>query len=153
MDLKLKDFEDQYIDQLIEVIFDAYKDYPEYGEPDAKSAKRYIKWLKKHSTLFKILFVNNEIAGFIVVDANWKDNFDGKIVGEIHEIAIKKKFWNRGLGKYLLNMALEHIKEKGREVARLWVGKKNKRAIEFYEKQGFKKLYERWNWVRMEKRL
>lgn len=153
MDIKLIDYKDTYKEDLIDVIFDAYKEHPEYGEPDRKSASKYIDWLKKHSTFFKILLYDNEVAGFIVADANWKDFFDGKVVGEIHEIAIKRKFWGKGLGSYLINKAMEHFKKSGKNVVRLWVGKNNKEAIRFYEKLGFKSLYERWDYVRMERIL
>lgn len=153
MDIKFVDYQDKYKEDLIDVIFDAYKEHPEYGEPDRKSASKYINWLRKHSTFFKVLLVNDEVAGFIVADANWKDYFDGKIVGEIHEIAIKRKFWGKGFGSYLINKALEHLKESGRDIVRLWVGRKNKEAIKFYKKLGFKPLYDRWDYVRMERRL
>ncbi len=153
MDIKLIDYSDKYKEDLIDVIFDAYKEHPEYGEPDRKSASRYIDWLKTHSTFFKILIVDNEVAGFIVADSNWKDYFDRKTVGEIHEVAIKRKFWGKGLGTFLLNKSLEHFKSAGRNIARLWVGKNNKEAIEFYKRLGFKPLYERWDYLRMERML
>lgn len=153
MNIKLVDYKDKYKDELISVIFDAYKEHPEYGEPDIKSASRYIDWLKNHSTFFKVLLLDNEVAGFVVADSNWKDFFDGKIIGEIHEIAIKRKFWGKGLGTFLINKTLEHFKGKGRDIVRLWVGKKNKEAIEFYERLGFKTLYEKWDYLRMERRV
>jgi mycothiol synthase len=153
MDIKLVDYQDKYKNELINTIFDAYQKHPEYGEPDFKSASKYIEWLKKHSTFFKVLIVNGEVAGFIVADANWKDLSDSKEVGEIHEISIKRKYWGKGFGHYLINEALNHFKEKGKRIVRLWVGKKNKEAVKFYKNLGFRPLYEKWDYIRMEKRL
>ncbi len=152
MKVQLKDFSDDYIDTLAEIIMDAYQDFPEYGEPNIKKAKKYIKWLKNHSTLFKVLFVDDEPAGFVVADANWK-SIDGKKVGEIHELALKKKFWGKGLGKFLLETALNHLKEHGVNTYGLWVGTGNKSAIELYKKYGFSPKYNYVKWLRMEKRV
>jgi len=69
--IKIKPFSIEYRDNLVDVIFDAYSRYPEYGETSPKRAKKYLNWLKNHSTMFDVMFVDNETAGFIVVDTNW----------------------------------------------------------------------------------
>ncbi len=153
-EIKFIDFDDKYKEDLVDIIFDAYQDHPEYGEPSPKHAKKYINWLKNHSTMFKIAIQDDKPVGFIVVDTNWKDKFDdNRQVGEIHELAVKKQFWGKGVGSRLLNEALKHIKEKGLDTARLWVGEKNEEAKAFYKKRGFKPLFQGWGWLRMEKRL
>ncbi|WP_457626796.1 GNAT family N-acetyltransferase [Persephonella sp.] len=146
-------FSSERLGDVIQILMDAYQDYPEYGEATRKQAKRYIGWLKKHSTLFDVAYINGEPAGFIVADANWKD-LHGKNVGEIHELSIKKKFWGMGLGKKLLERALKHFREKGLKTAALWVGEKNRRAIDFYKKNGFKQTGSAYyGWLRMERSL
>ena len=151
--IKLTNYEDKYLDIVIDILMDAYQDIPEYGEANRKQAKRYIKWLKKHSTFFKILFYEDEPAAFIVGDGNWID-IEGKHVGEIHELSVKKKFWGKRLGDFLLNKVLEHFKELGLKKSGLWVGEKNKRAIDFYKKHGFQETgIKYYGWVRMEKNL
>ena len=74
--IELVDYEDKYKDNLVDIIFDAYQDYPEYGEPSRKHAKKYINWLKNHASMFKIATYDSKPVGFIVVDTNWKDKFD-----------------------------------------------------------------------------
>ena len=149
----IKPFEEEYIDELVDVIFDAYQNYPEYGEPTRKDAKKYLKWLKKHSTLFDVVFDGEKPVAFLVVDTDWKDKFDKKSVGEIHELSVRKNYWGKGIGKFLLNRASKHIKEKGLSTARLWVGEKNKEAISFYEKHGFYPILQGWGWLRMERKV
>ncbi len=152
--IELVDYEDKYKDNLVDIIFDAYQDHPEYGEPSRKHAKKYINWLKNHASMFKIVTYDSKPVGFIVVDTNWKDKFDNnKRIGEIHELAIKKSFWGKGIGSKLINEALNHIREKGLDTARLWVGEKNTEAINFYKKRGFSPLFQGWGWLRMERRL
>ncbi len=149
-EIKLKDYTDSFKKELISVLFEAYLDLPEYGEPSYKSAKRYINWLKNHSTFFKVAFYNDELAGFVVADANWKDLY-GKDIGEIHELAVRKKFWGKGIGKILLEEAVKHLKEKGKKQIGLWVGRKNKKAINFYKKYGFNIRESYRDWLRMVK--
>ncbi|NPA58161.1 MAG: GNAT family N-acetyltransferase [Aquificae bacterium] len=132
---------------------DAYQDYPQYGEATRKQAKKYINWLKNHSTLFEVAYMDGRPAGFIVADANWKD-LKGKKVGEIHELAVRKEFWDRGIGKKLLERAVKHFRERGLDTAGLWAGDKNERAIRFYKKNGFQDtglVY--YGWLRMERKL
>jgi ribosomal protein S18 acetylase RimI-like enzyme len=151
--IKLKDFSESFIQDLVDIIMDAYQEHPEYGESSRKHAKRYIKWLKKHSTFFKVLFVNSKPAGFVVGDGNWTD-IEGKRVGEIHELSVKKDFWGKGLGDLLLKEVLKHFKERGLKTAALWVGEKNQRAIDFYKKHGFRETGKSiYGWLRMERKL
>lgn len=52
-------------------------------------------------------------------------------------IAIKKKFWNKGLGSLLLEEILRAAKGMGYEQIELGVFEDNKAAIALYEKYGF----------------
>ncbi|HIQ24901.1 MAG TPA: GNAT family N-acetyltransferase [Persephonella sp.] len=151
--IQIHDLLNDNINKLISILFDAYQDHPEYGEPTEKDARKYINWLKRHSTLFKIVYDKECPIAFLVVDTNWIDKFDKKNVGEIHELAIKKDYWGKNIGSMLLDLAFKHIKEKGLSTARLWVGEKNKEAIKFYEKKGFYPIFQGWGWIRMEKKL
>ncbi len=146
-------FSEEYKKDLIDIIFDAYSDFPEYGESSYKSAKRYINWLRNHSTLFDIILDKNKPVAFLVVDGNWISSFTGEKVGEIHELAIRKNYWGKGLGKMLMDKALKHLKYLGLKKVGLWVGEKNKRAIEFYKKYGFKPVRQYNQWLRMERSL
>ncbi|WP_457639152.1 GNAT family N-acetyltransferase [Persephonella sp.] len=151
--LTIQPYSEEKTEDLISILMDAYQEHPEYGEATRKQAKRYINWLKKHSTLFEVAYIDGEPAGFIAADANWKD-ITGKRVGEIHELSIKKKFWGKGLGKFLLDRAIKHFKKRGLTTAGLWVGEKNDRAIQFYKKNGFKETgLNYYGWVRMERNL
>jgi len=150
---RISDYKPEFREDLIDIIFDAYSEHPEYGESSNKSAKRYINWLKNHSTMFKVLLSGEKPVAFIVVDGNWVSSFTGENIGEIHELAVKKDFWGHGIGKMLMKMALKHIKKLGLKKAGLWVGENNREAIQFYEKLGFKIIGKYNQWLRMERSL
>lgn len=52
-------------------------------------------------------------------------------------IALKKEFWNQGIGTSMINYALELAKEMGYEQAELEVVEGNDRAKHLYKKVGF----------------
>jgi diamine N-acetyltransferase len=56
---------------------------------------------------------------------------------EIERIYIKNKFHKKGLGRYLINKAIEIAVEWNKKKIWLGVWEKNERAIGFYKKIGF----------------
>lgn len=60
---------------------------------------------------------------------------DLKDAGELQAIYVLFEYWGRGVGKALMEAALDELKEFS--VIALWVLEKNSRAIRFYEKCGF----------------
>ncbi len=57
--------------------------------------------------------------------------------GEVISLYLLPDCWGRGLGKVLLEAALERLREMGCREASLWVLEENRRARAFYERQGF----------------
>lgn len=55
--------------------------------------------------------------------------------GELFAMYILSEYYGKGIGQLLMNAALEELK--GYRQICLWVLKENKRAIRFYEKNGF----------------
>lgn len=83
--------------------------------------------------------------GFIVVQQ------EGKIVGYItgfiepsrdfiDNLAVKENFQRKGLGKTLLDSLLKYFSQKGFKKVQLVVRENNLSAINFYEKNSFKKI-------------
>jgi len=149
----LRPFRPEDIPDLLDLYMEAYREHPEYGEASRQKARRYLNWLRRHSTFFQVAEVNGRLAGFVVVDTNWRDEY-GERVGEIHEIAVHPDFWGKGVGARLLEAALAFIRKQGLKRARLWVGEDNWRARQFYRRYGFRETGSGWGtWVRMVKRV
>ncbi|AFH60306.1 GNAT family N-acetyltransferase [Paenibacillus caseinilyticus] len=87
---------------------------------------------------FFFVYFHNEVAGYVKVNAN---DAQSEVMGneslEIERIYIKNKFQKHGLGKVLLNKAMEIALEC--EKKKIWLGvwEKNENAIAFYKKMGF----------------
>ncbi|MED3550068.1 N-acetyltransferase [Cytobacillus praedii] len=87
---------------------------------------------------FLFVYFNSEIAGYLKVntgDAQTEEMGNESL--EIERIYIKNKFQKHGLGKYLLNKAMEIAMERKKKNIWLGVWEKNENAIAFYKKMGF----------------
>lgn len=58
-------------------------------------------------------------------------------IAEIKRIYINKNYRGEGIGTYLINMIIEHIKNKGYSIIYLETNDVFKKAIEFYKSYGF----------------
>lgn len=84
------------------------------------------------------VYYNEELAGYLKVNregAQSEQMSDASL--EIERIYIRKKFQMHGLGKYMLNKAMETALEHKKKEVWLGVWEKNDNAIAFYKKMGF----------------
>ncbi|MDP1420620.1 GNAT family N-acetyltransferase [Peribacillus simplex] len=106
----------------------------------AFNLKQLEKELSNISSQFFFVYFNNEVAGYLKVNTNDAQSEEmGDESLEIERIYIKNKFQKHGLGRYLLNKAIE-IAMEGKK-GKVWLGvwEKNENAIAFYKKHGFVK--------------
>ncbi len=104
----------------------------------AFNLKQLEKELSNISSKFFFVYFNNEVVGYLKVNTNDAQSEEmGDESLEIERIYIKNKFQKHGLGKYLLNKAMEIALERNKKKIWLGVWEKNKNAIAFYKKMGF----------------
>jgi diamine N-acetyltransferase len=104
----------------------------------AFNLKQLGKELSNPLSQFFFVYVNHEVAGYLKVNSNDAQSEEmGEESLEIERIYIKKDFQKHGLGKYLLNKAIEVAMENNKVQIWLGVWEKNENAIAFYEKMGF----------------
>ncbi|AZK48309.1 GNAT family N-acetyltransferase [Paenibacillus lentus] len=104
----------------------------------AFNLKQLEKELSNISSQFFFIYYNDEIAGYLKINTNdAQSEAMGDEALEIERIYIRNKFQKHGLGKYLLNKALEVAKVHKKTIIWLGVWEKNENAIAFYKKMGF----------------
>ncbi|MCP3741728.1 GNAT family N-acetyltransferase [Rossellomorea sp. BNER] len=104
----------------------------------AFNIKQLEKELSNISSQFFFVYFNNEVAGYLKVNTNDAQSEEmGDESLEIERIYIKNKFQKQGLGKYLLNKAMEIAMERNKKKIWLGVWERNENAIAFYKKMGF----------------
>lgn len=90
------------------------------------------------SSEFYFIYANGEIAGYLKVNTHdAQTEMMGNDSLEIERIYIKDKFQKHGLGKFLMNKAVEIAMERNKKSIWLGVWERNENAIAFYKKMGF----------------
>ncbi|MGM0829111.1 MAG: GNAT family N-acetyltransferase [Bacillota bacterium] len=94
--------------------------------------------LANPSSQFFFVYFNQELAGYLKVntDEAQSETMDGDSL-EVERIYVKKKFQKHGLGKHLMNKAMEIAQEQKKKKIWLGVWEDNENAIAFYQKKGF----------------
>ncbi|MCM3570584.1 GNAT family N-acetyltransferase [Neobacillus mesonae] len=104
----------------------------------AFNLKQLEKEVSNLSSQFFFVYFNSEAAGYLKLNI---DDAQSEKMGyeslEIERIYIKSPFQKQGLGKYLLNKAIEMAMEHNKKKIWLGVWEKNENAIAFYKKLGF----------------
>lgn len=129
------------------MLMEAYRGIEEYGEKDIDKARRYIEGLyQEDPECFFVAEIEGEIIGFIFCNRFWYSKFEHSQVGAIHEIVVVPAYRHEGIGKMLIEKAMEALNSSKIE---LWVGEKNKEAIKLYENLGFQRKEKIGKWLRM----
>ncbi|MGE9751516.1 GNAT family N-acetyltransferase [Bacillus inaquosorum] len=127
----------------IETFNDTFKDQnsPENMKAYLESAfnsNQLEKELSNMYSQFFLVYFHHEIAGYLKVNINDAQSEEmGDESLEIERIYVKSHFQKHGLGKYLLNKAIDIAIERKKKKIWLGVWEKNENAIAFYKKIGF----------------
>ncbi|MEB2272377.1 GNAT family N-acetyltransferase [Bacillus safensis] len=97
-----------------------------------------LKELQHPSSQFYLVQVNGETAGYLKVNMDEAQSEEMGSDGlEIERIYIKQSFQKQGLGRYLIDQAIEIAKNHLKRDVWLGVWEHNRAAIAFYQKLGF----------------
>ncbi|OME94716.1 MULTISPECIES: GNAT family N-acetyltransferase [Paenibacillus] len=87
---------------------------------------------------FYFIYYNGQIAGYLKVNIHdAQTEMMGNDSLEIERIYIKGQYQKHGLGKFLLNKAMEIAMERNKKSIWLGVWERNENAIAFYKNMGF----------------
>lgn len=92
--------------------------------------KYVLEHINKQIELYKVIIVDGEIVGSLLVE----DKDDGVILDEIY---LEEDYRNKGIGTKIIKQVLL-----GNKIVYLWVYQKNKKAIKLYKSLGFKVIQE-----------
>ena len=98
--------------------------------------------LQRHGILLAVDEDTNDVVGMIIAELRI-DPF-GDSEGYIKQFFLKKEYRAKGIGKSLLQQALEHLKKIKVEKVKVNIREEAKRAASLYSKMNFKKVYEVW---------
>ncbi|MEK5040438.1 GNAT family N-acetyltransferase [Sporosarcina sp. FSL K6-3457] len=147
MTIKIKKCNREDIEILQEISIETFNDtFKNQNSPEnmknylerAFNAQQLEKELSTISSEFFFVYFNGAVAGYLKVNTNEAQSEEmGDESLEIERIYIKKEYQKHGLGKYLLNKAIEIATDCNKKKIWLGVWERNENAIAFYKKMGF----------------
>lgn len=100
-----------------------------------KVRKNVEKEIVNDSSEFYFIYLNEDIAGYLKLNTN---DAQSEIMGnnslEVERIYVRRKFHKRGLGKHLINKAIEIARERNKEKIGLGVWEKMRMQLPFIKK-------------------
>jgi GNAT superfamily N-acetyltransferase len=79
--------------------------------------------------------VDGKMIGRLIIGESRDD--DKPDAGEIGAIYLLREYWGMGLGRQLMQFAIDTLQDMGYHEIILWALEENARALRFYEKAGF----------------
>jgi diamine N-acetyltransferase len=147
MNIKIKQCTIENLPQLQEISCETFNEtFKDQNSPENMNAylerafnvNRLEKELSTINSHFFFVYFNNEVGGYLKVNTQEAQSENmGEDSLEIERIYVRGKFQKLGLGKYLINKAIEIAVEQGKNKIWLGVWEKNENAIAFYKKIGF----------------
>jgi diamine N-acetyltransferase len=147
MSINIKQCNNEDLRKLQEISYETFNEtFKDQNSPEIMNAylekafnvKQLEKELSNIFSRFFFVYFNNEVAGYLKVNSHDAQSENmGEDSLEIERIYVRAKFQKLGLGKYLINKAIEIAVEQGKNKIWLGVWEKNENAIAFYKKIGF----------------
>lgn len=143
--IKIREAESRDAIKFLETInaVGAESEYLDYGSEGVNTTAvkqtEYLDYMNKSDKDAILIAVNEneDILGFTIL----KNNGDSKTLHRVTlGIAVRKEYWNQGIGKMLLESAIEYAKNIKLEVISLDVRCDNVNAIHLYQEYGFKTI-------------
>lgn len=147
MNLKIKKCEEDNLDVLIEISKETFistfkdsnseKNLKEYIEKAFNTNKMYEELLNENS-VFYILYDDKIPVGYLKLnEGEGQSDIKDSSSLEIERIYVLKEFQGMGIGKILLDKAIDFAIDKKKDYIWLGVWEKNEKALAFYKKNNF----------------
>ncbi len=130
-DVTVHAFSGVSIDENIERMFGA----DEPGRWKERKASHIDDDVRAHAAGIFVAEEEGKVVGYITTRLD-----RGAKVGHIPNMAVHPDFQGRGIGRELIEAALDYFREQGMELARIETLVQNKRCMEFYPRIGFKEV-------------
>ncbi len=130
-----------------ETFYDTFAEFNTKEDMDKFLAEQFSKeYLMAQVTdagnIFLLAYADDQPAGYVFLKESSHEDLDEKNAIEISRLYARTSFIGKGIGKALMNAAIEEAKKMQKKVIWLGVWEHNHRAIDFYKKWSFEKFAE-----------
>ena len=112
----------------------------------SKSNKFYTDLLKNKDKLLLVAEDNKKLIGYLLLETKFRDPFlEGNRIGYVSELYVLPKYRRKGISKSLLEQGNKWFKKKRFKWIMVSTHSRDKPAIRFWEKKGFKEFNKYFN--------
>jgi len=104
--------------------------------------KAFDKIEKDENQRLFVALENDQVVGTFQLSFLQYLTYRGGVRAQIEAVRVHESYRNKGLGKQLINKAVELAKSEGAHVVQLTTDKQRPEALKFYESLGFKASHE-----------
>jgi len=99
------------------------------------------KEMNNPESTFYFTYLDDELAGYLKINfGEAQSEIRDPAAGELERIYVRKEYQGRGVGRFLMEQALELVQQAGKEYIWLGVWEHNERALGFYKGYGFYRI-------------
>ena len=107
----------------------------------AFSQNKLLSELQNSSSEFYFSYSDGTLSGYLKInDTSAQTDLHDELSLEIERIYVAEAFQKKGVGKFLLEHAINSARQKQKKYIWLGVWEKNERALRFYEQNGFYRI-------------
>lgn len=130
-----------------ETFYDTFAEFNTKEDMDKFLAEQFSKeylmaQVSEVGNIFLLAYSDDQPAGYVFLKESTHEALNNKNSIEISRLYAKSSFIGKGIGKALMDAAIEEAKKLQKTVIWLGVWEHNHRAINFYKKCGFEKFAE-----------
>ena len=130
------------LDEIMNLLQQMNEALDEQQEINIESINVHFKTMEELNDVYEnyVLEKDNKVIGYMSL-LFYRSLFHKVGTAQINELIIDKEYRNKSYGKELLEYGVKRAVESGMDEIEIGVEKENKKAIEFYKKNGIKEEY------------
>jgi len=111
-------------------------------EISIETIKSHYNEMQKYNDIYIncVYEIKDKIVGFVSI-VNYRSVYHIKGTALINELIVSREYRNRGIGEELLGYCIKEAERNGMDEVEVGVMKENKKAIEFYKRNGIDEEY------------
>jgi GNAT superfamily N-acetyltransferase len=109
---------------------------PQFAPDRVQAAENLARRVRDDPGSTAVGELDGRACGYAVFGPS-RDVDTGEPTGEIYALHVDPRYWRRGIGRAMVEYALERLRERGFVVATLWTLRDTPRSHAFYEALGF----------------
>ena len=130
------------IDQIMDLLSQMNEALDEDQEINTENVNIHFAKMEEQKDTYEnyVLEKDNKVIGYMSL-LFYRSLFHKVGTAQVNELIVDKAFRNKGYGKELLEYGIKRAIEKGMDEIEIGVEKENKKAIEFYKRNGIEEEY------------